>query len=264
MKKDTIKKMLQEEPLSTMISCISEDEKGSPKMQLFLKSKYPKVIVPSSIPEERRKGLEEVFYRNPRKAMEEILNYRFLDREITGMYEGSAQLILPTRQYQSFQKCTSFETSDYQVYFNDYAIPIFKNTILKLSERSKQDSFHFLKRRIQSGESRNLHITVSEGFQDTRSRLCMFLKNDGDFSQEPTNALYYYTNLKQDGTIDDDDLSNILRLIDIFVQTYGDFGSIKTGETECIACNQGSLKISGIDKVEEPVQKIYSLRKKEE
>ncbi len=108
MKKDTIKKMLQEEPLSTMISCISEDEKGSPKMQLFLKSKYPKVIVPSSIPEERRKGLEELFYRNPRKAMEEILNYRFLDREITGMYEGSAQLILPTRQYQSFQKCTSF------------------------------------------------------------------------------------------------------------------------------------------------------------
>jgi len=40
MKKDTIKKMLQEEQLSTMISCISEDEKGSPKMQLFLKSKY--------------------------------------------------------------------------------------------------------------------------------------------------------------------------------------------------------------------------------
>jgi len=86
MKKDTIKKMLQEEPLSTMISCISEDEKGNPKMQLFLKSKYPKVIVPSSIPEERRKGLEELFYRNPRKAMEEILNYRFYRQRNNAKY----------------------------------------------------------------------------------------------------------------------------------------------------------------------------------
>ncbi len=264
MGRNTIQKLLQEEPISTMISCIPEDEKGSPKMQLFLKSQYPKAVVPSSIPEERWKGLETLFYKNPRKAIEEILQYRFLDREITGMYEGSAQLILPTRQHQSFKKCTSFETNDYQVYFNDYAIPIFKNTILKLSEKSKRDSFHFMKRKMESGDSKHLHITISEGFQDTRSRLCMFLKNNSGASLDSADALYYYINLNQDGTIDPGDLANILRLVEIFVKTYGEFNKVKQSDTTCIGYNDGSLKITGIDKVEEPAQKIYSLRKKEE
>ena len=39
---------------------------------------------------------------------------------------------------------------------------------------------------------------------------------------------------------------------------------LKEDDNSCIGYNVGSLKVSGIDKVKEPLQKVYSLRKKEE
>ncbi len=258
-----IQKMLKDNPISTMISCKPEDELGNPIMQLLIQSKYSRKISQSRVPEERWKGLESLFYKNPRKAVDEILGYLFSDREIIGMYDGEASLILPTREHPFYKRCTSFETHGYQVYFNDYAISIFKNTILKLDEKSKRDSFKFMKDRIESGNSQHVHLSISEGFQNTRSRMIMQLENKGH-AIDPENALYYYTNLLPDGTVDRGDLENILGLIEIFVQKYGQFGMLKEDDNSCIGYNVGSLKVSGIDKVKEPLQKVYSLRKKEE
>lgn len=258
-----IRRMLTEEPSSTMISCIPEDEKGKNVMRLTIQSNYPKRKELSRIPEERRKGLETLFYKNPRKAIDEILRYRFSDREIIGMYDGDASLILPTRERSFYRKCTSFETHGYQIYFNDYAMSIFKNTILRLDEKSKKDSFQFIKRKIENGESQHLHLSITEGFQDTRSRITMQLKNKGH-SEDPENALYYYTNLLQDGTVDGRDLKNILELIEVFVQMYGPFGMISESDKCCVGYNVGSLKVTGISTVPEMYQKVYSLRKREE
>lgn len=258
-----IKRMLTEEPILTMISCSTEAEKGNPVMKLMVQSKYPKKKEFSNIPEERRKGLETLFYKNPRKAIDEILRYRFSDREIVGMYEGDASLILPTRECPFYRKCTSFETHGYQIYFNDYAISVFKNTILRLDEKSKRDSFQFIKRKIESGESQHLHLSISDGFQNTRSRMTMQLANKGH-NEDPENALYYYTNLLQDGTVDLGDLKNILELIEIFVQMYGPFGMITQDGKNCVGYNVGSLKVTGIDAIPEMYQKVYSLRKREE
>lgn len=259
-----IQKMLANEPISTMISCIPEDEKGNPIMQLIIQSKYARKPEPSRIPEERRDSLATLFYKNSRKALEEIIPYRFLDREIIGYHEGEASMILPMKDCRGHKRCVSFETNGFKIYFNDFAIPIFKNTILKLSEQSKKDSFQFIKRKIESGESQHLHISMTPSYQNTRSRMCMQLSNKGKRCQDPTNALYYYTNFLSDGTIDSGDLENILELIEIFVQTYGEFGMIKEDDNECIGYNVGSLKITGIETVIEPLQKVYSLRKKEE
>ncbi len=264
MEKETIKKALALTPLSAMVTCRPEDEKGRPKVELSIKYQYPKKKLPSGISEERRKGLEMLFYKNPKKALEAIIQYRFLDREITGAYDGSASIILPTKYHQFYTRCTSFETSGYQIYFNDFAIPVFKNTILKLNERSKQDSFQFLKRKIEAGESQHLRLSVTERYQNTTSRMCMQLENKGKFSLDPENALYYYVNFKEDGTLDSDDLENILKLIEIFARTYGEFGMINTSGTDCVGYNVGSLKATGIDKVPEIYQKVYSLRKREE
>lgn len=259
-----IQKMLAEEPISTMISCRPEDKKGNPTMQLVVQSKYPKKVEPSRIPEERRDGLETLFYKNTRKALEEIIQYRFLDREITGYYDGLASMILPMKDCGDHQRCVSFETNGFRIYFNDFAVPIFKSTILKLSERSKQDSFQFIRRKIEGGESTHLHLSMTPSYQNTRSRMCMQLPNKGKRCLDPENALYYYTNFLPDGSLEPKDLENVLELIEIFAKTYGKFGMIKESVNECIGYNVGSLKITGTETVIEPLQKVYSLRKKEE
>ncbi len=264
MKKETITKALEKTPLSAIITCRPEDERGNPKVELSIQYRYSKKAVPSNIPEERKKGLEALFYKNPRKAIDEIIQYRFLDREITGFYEGAASIILPTKYHQFYTRCTSFETSGYQVYFNDFAIPVFKSTILKLDERSKRDSFQFLKRKIENGDSQHLHLSLSEGYANTRSRMCMQLKNKEKHAVDPENSLYYYINFREDGTLDEVDLENVLNLIEVFVRTYGRFGMVHTSDKGCVGYNVGSLKVSGIDKVPEMYQKVYSLRKREE
>ncbi len=259
-----VEKMLKEIPLSEMISCIPETVKGEPKMELSIKYRYPSKAISSNIPEERIAGLQALFYKNPRKALEEIIRYRFQDNEILGAYEGDASILLPTKYHQSYRKCVSFEAGGYQIYFNDSAISIFKNTILRLDEKSKRDSFHFIKRKLESGESQHLHLSISESRDNTRNRMCMLQENKGRHSVDPINALYYYVNLKADGTLDVGDFKNMLELIEVFASMYGEFGMIHQTDTECVGYNIGSLKVTGIDTIPEMKEKIYSLRKREE
>lgn len=264
MKKRTIEKMLQETPLSEMIACTPADRKGNFKTALSIEYQYPKEMSSSNIPEDKRKELEDLFQRNPKKAMEEIIRYRFLDSEITGYYDGAASLVLPTKYHRIYQRSISFETKGYRVYFNDFAIPVFKSTILKLSERSKQDSFQFIKGKLEAGESHNLHLSITEPFQSTRSRMCMLLGSKDHLEVNPENTLCYYTNLLQDGTLEEGDLENILELIEIFAEKYGKFCEVKSIENGLAGYNMGSLKVTGADSVPAVAQKIYSLRKKEE
>lgn len=258
-KTSKIDRMLLETPTFEMINCKPEDEKGNPISSLIIQSSYSKGFLPSNIPKERIAGLKNLFYKNSRKAIEELIQYRFLDREILGTYQGKASVILPIGLKQFHRECVSFETRGYQIYFNDFAIPIFQNTIFKLNQKSKRDSLHFIKTKIESREASQLHLSVSPSFDDTRSRMSMHFKNHGI-----EDALYYYASLKQDGTLEDGDLANILELIEVFAGTYGEFETINQTDTGCVATNTGSLKITGIDKIPDPLQKVYSLKKREE
>lgn len=262
MEKTTFESVLERQPDSALVVCNKRQIQGKEVTTIDVKYAFSQNPNPTNISEIERMRLLQLMQTSPKKALDELITYRLQDQLITGVYTGRNGSVLPTRYQRFYDQCILFESANYRIYFTDFAMTRFSDTIFKLTERSKKDSLTFVTGKISEKKARHLHLGVYSGYDWCLGRHCLFYGEQEEANMGPSNAVYYSTDLKEDGSVDFKDSENMMKMIDTFAQVYGEFHNMKWNRQELVANNQGSLKIAGIDKSPELYDKVYSLMKK--
>lgn len=256
-KNEVLKKALNQELNSLIITCKKGQKSGINGTDICLKMLFKKDSK-NLLSIDEKKNLMNLFFTSSYNFTNELINLHLGQQLINDVKEGTSYL-LPKRYQRFYNKCVRFSTGNFNIYFTDQAINKFKTNIFYLSERSKKDCLKFAKAKLQFKEAQHLGIYLSKELSFCHGRNVSFNADD-EYVLGPKNAVYYEVDLKEDGTIDIEDINNILELIEIFKNIYGNFEYIKYNKEECLAYNQGSLKVTGIDLEPKIFEKVLSCR----
>ena len=261
MHKIEIVEMALDKQLSSLIVvCKDEVRRGKIGTNFILKMLF-NPDKKSPISEEDKIRLRSLYQKSGGEYTRELIMAYLNNKLITSFKKGTSYL-LPSRYQRFYNQCVTFSTDDLDIYFSDNAISKFRKTIFNLSERSKKDSFSFVKGKIMTKEACNLGINITNPTSNFQGRGVYYSDND-EYGIGPSKSVYYSIDINSDGIVDPIDVDNILELIELFRIVYGDFRYIKYNDRECVAFNNGSMKVTGIDLEPKVFKKtISSLRER--
>jgi hypothetical protein len=257
---EAFNKMITTMPNIFMVRC-KDINKGKKKgTEYIVKSHYSnevRFLTPKQI-----LAFEELSKRNPKEFISKLIDWHLQNDQILEFYQGSSYL-LPNRYRRFYDKCVYVSTEKYELYFNDEAINKCSDIIYKLSERSKMDSYNFVKGKLESREALHMSLTLSDGFDFKKGRWAFYIDENDPVYLGPKRSVHYVADVVENGQIDEDDLTNILNLTEEFVKIYGKIGYVESNKEELVIHNKGSLKIEGIDKDKRIMNKVYQLIREE-
>ena len=209
-----------------------------------------------NLTENERMDLIKLSELDSKQFIEELINIHLKDEQIIEFNEGNSYL-LPSRFRQFYDKCVNICTEDYEIYFNDLAITKFKDTILKLNDRSKIDSINYVKAKLVEKKVNHMHLSFDEIDEFKKCRSAWYA-DEKELYFQPFSSVFYTVPISNEGDIDLDDLNNILELINYFTEykeipKYCDYNDNEM----VIYYNNGSLKIVGLDKNQDIKKKIH-------
>lgn len=246
---------LDRKPISTFIVCKDKKYKTGTRGLIECKYSFPIESAEYDISEEEKKNILNLLKTNPKEAIKLMIEAQLKGEQILSYTKGSSYL-LPNRFQRFYNEAISFETEQSEIYFADKSIIRFSDLIEKLKKRNEEDMVKFAICKIESQKAR--HLAISVGGSTYHYSKHVFLDDDRDrLSIGPKDALYYSNNME----LSESDLLSIDKLITVFTQTYGLFEYIKWNKEECVAYNRNSLRISGIDKNPELLEKVLTYKK---
>jgi hypothetical protein len=86
--------------------------------------------------------------------------------QILNFIKGDSRL-LPSSYQRFYDECVVISTRNYQLYITDKAIEKCSEIIFKLSERSKKDSFNFVKDKLETRDASHLYISMGSSDNST-------------------------------------------------------------------------------------------------
>ncbi len=246
---------LEREMRSLLVVCKQLDRGNSKLLRIDLKGGF--LERESSFPEEQKQKLLELSHDHPTECVEMLVETRLQGEKLLDFSRGGKTL-LPAKFRRFYENCVAFHTNDFDLYFADCAITRFQDTIFRLDRRTIGDSLAYATEMVQSGQVQNMSLALLSGFSYWEGRYCELSLGDKNLSLLPGNTFYYHVYLNEDGTINPMDVENILKMIDLFATQLGPYEEIRWNQKECVAYNRGSLKLDGIDKAPEVLQKVFS------
>lgn len=254
MKETKVNDFINVRPESLMIICKEVIEKEC--YEYVCKQQYNQDYIPMNLTEEERNNLINLSKINVKEFIDNLIQHHLKGETITSIYEGSNYL-LPSRFRQFYEKCITISTENYQLYFNDLAILKFRDTILKLNERSKTDSLNFVRGKLETEKVYNMHLSLDKGFSFRKGRGVRFVEDDHIYIG-PLNTIYYSAPISKKGNVDIDDINNIITLIEEFTKHKGliKFANYNSDEM-VIYYNNGSLKIAGMSKNSDMKERVH-------
>ena len=206
--------------------------------------------------EQEKRDLINLSQLDSKQFIEELINIHLKDEQIIEVKEGNNYL-LPSRFRQFYEKCVNICTENYEIYFNDLAITKFKNTILKLNDRSKIDSINYVKAKLVEKKVNHMHLSFDEIDELKKCRSAWYA-DEKELYFQPFSSVFYTVPISNEGDIDLDDLNNILELINYFTEYKGIPKYCDYNDNEMVIYyNNGSLKIVGLNKNQDIHKKIY-------
>lgn len=253
MRENKMDKLLTTKPSMLMIK--SKDiSKG-----LDLKITYPEKAITRRLSVADKTKLLDSIRKDTTLFLEQIIDWHLKGEEILNFIKGDSRLLPPSYQ-RFYDECVVISTRNYQLYITDKAIEKCSEIVYKLSERSKKDSFSFVKGKLEIKDASHLYISL--GYDNGSGRSVWYEGGKENFLSGiiyPYHTVCYSAYAKEDGTYDEDDINNILLLIEEFTKNQGLFSFGKNNDTDLVMYNRGSMKIQGIDKDKRIKEKVLTL-----
>lgn len=254
MRENKMDKLLTTKPSMLMIRSkdISEG--------LDLKITYPEKAITRRLSVPDKTKLLDSIRKDTALFLEQIIEWHLKGEEILNFIKGDSRL-LPSSYQRFYDECVVVSTRNYQLYITDKAIEKCSEIVYKLSERSKKDSFSFVKGKLETRDANHLYISMGSA-DNGCGRSVWYEGGKENFLSGliyPYHTVCYSAYAKEDGTYDEDDIDNILLLIEEFTKNQGLFSFGKNNDTDLVMYNRGSMKIQGIDKDERIKEKVFTL-----
>ena len=142
MRENKMDKLLTTKPSMLMIK--SKDiSKG-----LDLKITYPEKAITRRLTVADKTKLLDSIRKDTTLFLDQIIEWHLKGEEILNFIKGDSRL-LPSSYQRFYDKCVVISTRNYQLYITDKAIEKCSEIVYKLSERSKKDSFSFVKGKLE-------------------------------------------------------------------------------------------------------------------
>lgn len=254
MRENKMDKLLTTKPNMLMIK--SKDlSKG-----LNLKISYPIEAITRRLSVPEKTKLLDAIRKDTTLFLDQIIDWHLKGEQILNFVKGDSKL-LPSNYQRHYDECVVISTRNYQLYITDKAIEKCSEIVLKLSERSKRDSFSFVKGKLETRDASHLYISMGSS-DNGCGRSVWYEGGKENFLSGliyPYHTVCYSTYAKEDGTYDEEDINNILLLIEEFTKNQGLFSFGKENDTDLVMYNRGSMKIQGIDKDERIKEKVFTL-----
>lgn len=252
-----LERALERKPITSFIVC--KDKKFKSGTRGVIECKYTFSTDEEreyDITSEEREYINSLLNTNPRKAVELMIEAQLKGEQITSYNRGSSYY-LPTRFQRFYKNSVAFKTESSQIFFADKSLIVFSDFIERLKNRNQTDTVQFVVDKIRSKKSQHACIRVSNMQTMGDSRYAYLDEDELHLSLWPKDAVYYSTNI--------DDTTQYLdsteKILDAFTEIYGLFDFIKWNSEECVAYNQHSLKISGLDIDSSLLQKVLTYQK---
>ncbi len=258
MKNVAVEDFVKQEKRELIIACKDMSKKGKPCVRIDFKAQF--LNLPSHISLQRQEVLKAISRENTKTFARELIDAELEGRFITGFYRGN-NLLLPPRFRHFYEQCVEVETEGLDIYFTDFAILKFQDTIGKLERRSLDDGYHFVTKKLAQGKVINLSLGIFDSSSFRRGRSVRYEGGDS-LLDSPRYTAYYHTDENEDGTIHPEEIANMEDIISLFAQQNGGFSSMRWNDKECVAYNRGSIYVTGIDKAPQLKEKIYRYMKR--
>ncbi|MBQ9071944.1 MAG: hypothetical protein IJY25_02165 [Bacilli bacterium] len=265
MKNVKVDEFINTKPEFLMITCKEVEKNGKKCYRYIFKQQFNESCKDIKLTQQERDTLINLSKNCPKEFLDSLIQVYLKDDLITSIYEGT-NLLLPPNFRQFYDRCITISTKNHQIYFNDLAIEKFKDTILKLNERSKIDSLNFVRGKLESKKVNNMQLYLENCNSFKIGRDVKFIEESRHICVGPNNTVYYSAPVSKKGKVDVVDMNNTITLMEEFTKYKGlaqSYYNNRGDDAITLYYNNGKLEIIGLnnnldfkEKVQEKVKQL--------